>query len=213
MHRDGQRRMTARMAAGGRGRPRDSSLDGRILSAVVELIVQHGSHAVTIDDIARRAETSKAAVYRRWRTKEDLLGEAVGSALSLPSPTVDAADPKTALVSLLDRWLRLASEEPIWRILFGAFGPTGEPPAYGDVRNAVIARHLTDPAAAILGRTESPVAAQFVSDLFLGLSLVKMAFRSARERRSYAESAVDLIWPGLRARVAIRDARAGRPFP
>lgn len=193
--------MTASAAAGAdRGRPRDLSIDGRILRAVVERIVEQGPAAVTVDNVARRAETSKTAVYRRWRTREHLLAEAVGSALNLAPPTVDVSDPRAALVSLLDQWLRLAAEEPIWEVLFRSFGPAEQPPGYGGVREAVVARHLTDPVVTILGRTETPAALQLVSDLFLGLSLVKMAVLDARERRSYAESVVDTIWRGLQAR-------------
>lgn len=199
--------MTTHAAAGAdRGRPRDSSIDGRILRAAVELIVEQGPSAVTVDDVARQAETSKATVYRRWPRKEHLLEGTVRSALALAPPTVDVSDPRAALVSLVDHWLRLAAEEPIWEVLFRSFGAAEHPPGYDRVREAVIARHLTDPVTTILRRAESPAAPQLVSDLFLGLSLVKRAFRNARERQSYAESAVNLIWPGLQA-------GAARPAP
>ncbi|MGH8963966.1 MAG: TetR/AcrR family transcriptional regulator, partial [Actinomycetes bacterium] len=64
----------------GRGRPRSAAADAAILRAARELLVEHGIAATSIEQIAKRAGTSKVTVYRRWRTKDDLLAAAVESA-------------------------------------------------------------------------------------------------------------------------------------
>jgi AcrR family transcriptional regulator len=53
------------------GRPRKTSVDDAILSAVAELVVEHGYNGVTIDDVVKRAGTNKPAFYRRFRSLAD----------------------------------------------------------------------------------------------------------------------------------------------
>jgi AcrR family transcriptional regulator len=55
------------------GRPRDPVLEQAILDATVEVVVGSGFSAAKVDEIARRARTGKAAIYRRWPTKTALV--------------------------------------------------------------------------------------------------------------------------------------------
>jgi AcrR family transcriptional regulator len=59
------------------GRPRDKRIDGAVLQATVELLAQTGYADLSVDAIARRAGTSKPAIYRRWPGKAHLVHEAV----------------------------------------------------------------------------------------------------------------------------------------
>jgi AcrR family transcriptional regulator len=59
------------------GRPRDPRIDGAVLAAARELLVEVGYLQLTIAAIAERAGTNKPAVYRRWPTKAHLVHEAV----------------------------------------------------------------------------------------------------------------------------------------
>ncbi|MDB5733077.1 MAG: transcriptional regulator, TetR family [Variovorax sp.] len=65
------------------GRPRDAALDGAILRAAMELLGEAGMAAVTMDAVAQRAGAGKASLYRRWKSKDELLADA----LTLHSPT------------------------------------------------------------------------------------------------------------------------------
>jgi AcrR family transcriptional regulator len=69
------------------GRPRDKRIDGAVLRATVDLLGETGYADLTVDAIARRAGTSKPAIYRRWPGKAHLVHEAVfpvGAATELP---------------------------------------------------------------------------------------------------------------------------------
>lgn len=59
------------------GRPRDPRIDGAVLDATVELLGETDYHSLSVDAIARRAGTSKPAIYRRWPSKAHLVHEAV----------------------------------------------------------------------------------------------------------------------------------------
>lgn len=58
------------------GRPRDPRIESAVLAATAELLVQTGYADLTIDAVARRARTTKPAIYRRWRSKAQLVHEA-----------------------------------------------------------------------------------------------------------------------------------------
>jgi AcrR family transcriptional regulator len=59
------------------GRPRDPRVDAAIHQATLELLVEDGYQATTIQAIARRAGVSAPSVYRRWSSKAELIEEAV----------------------------------------------------------------------------------------------------------------------------------------
>ncbi len=59
------------------GRPRDPRIDGAVLDATAELLSETDYASLSVDAIARRAGTSKPAIYRRWPSKAHLVHEAV----------------------------------------------------------------------------------------------------------------------------------------
>jgi AcrR family transcriptional regulator len=69
------------------GRPRDPRIVGAVIEATVELLGETGYADLSVAAIARRAGTSKPAIYRRWPSKAHLVHEAVfpiGEATALP---------------------------------------------------------------------------------------------------------------------------------
>ncbi len=59
------------------GRPRDPSRDGVIRAAILALLADVGYGALTMDAVAAQAGVGKATIYRRWRTKEDLVVDTI----------------------------------------------------------------------------------------------------------------------------------------
>jgi AcrR family transcriptional regulator len=66
------------------GRPRSPEAHAAILRAAVELVAADGLHALSMEAIAARAGVGKATIYRRWKTKEDLVAEALRSVARTP---------------------------------------------------------------------------------------------------------------------------------
>jgi AcrR family transcriptional regulator len=58
------------------GRPLDASIDGRILTAGLELYAERGWYGLTMHRISQRAGVGKAALYTRWSSTVDLLRQA-----------------------------------------------------------------------------------------------------------------------------------------
>jgi AcrR family transcriptional regulator len=61
----------------GMGRPRDARVDTAILDATLALIVEHGVETLRVDDVAERAGVGKATIYRRYRSRDELLIAAI----------------------------------------------------------------------------------------------------------------------------------------
>lgn len=65
------------MSSSRSGRPRDPQLDATILDAGLRLFVEGGVTAASFEAIAARTGVSRSSIYRRWRTREDLLLAAI----------------------------------------------------------------------------------------------------------------------------------------
>ncbi|MDS3861401.1 TetR/AcrR family transcriptional regulator [Thermosynechococcaceae cyanobacterium BACA0444] len=61
------------------GRPRSAESHQAILKATTELLGEVGFDAIRIDAIAARAGVGKTTIYRRYRTKEELVADAIES--------------------------------------------------------------------------------------------------------------------------------------
>jgi AcrR family transcriptional regulator len=82
------------------GRRRDSRVDRAILEATRHLLVEVGYAALTVDAVAGRAGTGKAAIYRRYATKQEMVFAAAvhGLTLTIPPDAGSLRDDLTALV-------------------------------------------------------------------------------------------------------------------
>lgn len=59
------------------GRPRDPRLDAAIIDATIDLLTERGYNEMSLAAVAERAETTTAAIYRRYGSKSELVTKAV----------------------------------------------------------------------------------------------------------------------------------------
>ena len=64
------------------GRPRDQSIDTRVLDATKLLLKDRGFDETTIRAIAESSGVHASAIYRRWRSRTEIIEEAVYPGLS-----------------------------------------------------------------------------------------------------------------------------------
>ena len=74
------------------GRPREVRADHAIFAGALELIAERELRELRRDDVADRAGVAKATIYRRYRSKEELVTAAV-TALVSRSPSWTPARP------------------------------------------------------------------------------------------------------------------------
>ena len=78
------------------GRPRNPAIDAAVLDAALAVLDESGYGRLALEEVARRAGTTKPAIYRRWPTRQQLVLDALASRL----PTASAPDTGCTLCDL-----------------------------------------------------------------------------------------------------------------
>jgi AcrR family transcriptional regulator len=65
------------LGGGRRGRPRDPTIDRRVLDATRDLLVREGFDATTIHAISEHSGVPPSAIYRRWSSRIEIIEQAV----------------------------------------------------------------------------------------------------------------------------------------
>jgi AcrR family transcriptional regulator len=83
------------------GRPRDARADRAILEATRELIAEAGVYGFRTDDVAARARVGKGAIYRRYRSKDELVTAAVAALVDTEIAVPDTGSTREDLLILM----------------------------------------------------------------------------------------------------------------
>lgn len=97
--------VTSRWTAAAPARPaslrrRGAVLERAILDAALEQLSTVGWNGLTMEGVAARAQTGKAAVYRRWPSKEDLVADALQAGLPRFEDAPDLGGAREELLAL-----------------------------------------------------------------------------------------------------------------
>jgi len=79
------------------GRTRDASIDERVLQIAGRHLAEQGFDAMSMSAVAREAQTTRQAIYRRWPSKTDLAAAVVGGISDEP-PSAPLQDPASPFV-------------------------------------------------------------------------------------------------------------------
>jgi AcrR family transcriptional regulator len=192
------------------GRPRSAAVDAAILDAALGLFAEGGIAAVSFEQVARRASVSRATVYRRWSSREELI------AFSLAGLRERAEAPlgdweRRSLDEMLDWLIEVAPRamrDPFQRRLMAqalAMGPGAARlrAIYWDAvvkpREALFLRLIAQ--AQVEGRVSATASPALIQDMMAGALLQRMLFDEAESNeadlRAYLSSL--LVAVGLRA--------------
>ncbi|MDH6676440.1 AcrR family transcriptional regulator [Rhodococcus sp. LBL1] len=178
------------------GRPRDPGKDHAVLVAARGLLGEVGYQQTTLMAIARRAEVSTPAIYRRWPSREALIEDAIHgpAADGLPEATDD-----------------LRADLRSWASVFVARASSpaaraGIPGLLGDARSDVDrARLLARQApafesfaarlelAAERGEILAPVDASILFEILIGTTSVHGLVKGGRESDTFAAALGDAL--------------------
>jgi AcrR family transcriptional regulator len=89
-------------------RPRDARADRAILAAALELIAERGVADVRMNEVADRAGVGKAAIYRRYRSKDELVAASI-AAVVREITVPDTGSTRADLLALLREAVRVYS--------------------------------------------------------------------------------------------------------
>jgi AcrR family transcriptional regulator len=195
----------ARREAGARrvavGRPRDPRVDEAILQATRDLLVSLGYRRLAVDSVARRAGVSRTTLRLRWRSKAELVFDAV-----LPDPEILRVPDTGSLVGdvrgCVDNTFTLFRSAPMRAAFQGLLDDLRNNP---DVRTA-LAERIYWPSidgfskliarAVARGEIRRPVDAEVLFDIIAGSSLYRLTVSGGDPGR-LADQLVEILAAGM----------------
>lgn len=181
-----------------RGRPRLESTDQRIIDAALELLREKGPAAVNIDAAAARSGVARTTIYRRYRSRDELM-TAVLEHLIDPAPLAPDLPVAEKLRWVLDR---------ISDILENRLGPGGTAAVLADsdaVFTAAVRARLATRMSALAdlmnldiatGRLRDTIDPDTVLGLLVGAYLAEV-LRFGSPRAGWADRAVEFLTPAV----------------
>jgi AcrR family transcriptional regulator len=90
------------------GRPRGRPIEDAIIRATLDELADHGIDGLSIERVAAAAEVNKTTVYRRWPTREALVGAALEFALvNLAAQIADTGSLRGDLLDIVNKQVTL----------------------------------------------------------------------------------------------------------
>jgi AcrR family transcriptional regulator len=176
------------------GRPRSPEVHDAILDAAIALIREVGYDAVTMDGIAARAGVGKAALYRRWTSKEALVVEALGrlvATMSVPDTGTLADDVRLIMRTHLHMYADPASGLLLSGIV--AAMARSKPIARAVRRGFVATRHEALHAALVRGVARGELRDDVDLDLVVEMLNAPLFYRYLLSGRSVDEALVAAV--------------------
>jgi AcrR family transcriptional regulator len=190
----------------------------RIIDGALRLFAERGVDATSIRDIATSAMITEPAVYRHFRSKEDLIWEIFwngyrGLGETLRDAGAASADLKTGLAAMVETICGLFDQdEPLFRFLLltqhGQLGKITE-------REKSPVQVLHDRLAAAIGRGALPeqdaeLATSIVFGIVLQAATFKVYGRLDQKLAHYAPRLAAACWAALNAPAPDAKSPAGR---
>jgi AcrR family transcriptional regulator len=199
----------------GGGRPLDASRDEALRQAALELVAEIGYDRLTIEAVAARVKASKATVYRRWKSKAELVADAFSCSTFAGGEPPDTGDLRSDLLALAERiWL---GGEPVPRsqVMAGMLSAILADP---DLREAL--KGMATPPAVATAMVEravhrdeipAPRDLETVLSVIPGVCMFRLMKTGAAPDRRFLESVLDeVILPALGYSPRTPDAEPGR---
>ncbi len=174
-----------KQASGRPGRPRSQESEQAILNSVMSILVSRGYHGFTIDKVAEDACVSKATIYRRWRSKEELLVAAMGAVP--PIAPRDKGNVIDTLVDFIQQFVEMVNSGPEQRqaearmitMVSALVSQCSEDPKLMEALHAFIAsrtapiRHILDQAV-LNGEIAPPDDMDILIDAIMGPVVLRL---------------------------------------
>lgn len=191
--------------ARGRGRPRSEKAQKAILAAAIELLLEQGLHATSMDVVAERAGVSKATIYRWWPSKELLALDALATEwqVATPDATRGTGSLRGDLLARLRPWLRHLRDKPYGRVVAGLVATAQADTEFAELYLERFVRPRRDAMRPVLlwavDRGEIPrnVDLEVALDLIYGPIYHRMLHGHAPLDERFARNLVDTIMAGI----------------
>ena len=187
------------------GRPRDARADRAILAATLELIAEVGVHEFRTEDVADRAKVGKGAIYRRYRSKDELVTAAVAALVSEEIAIPDTGSTRGDLLVLMREAVDLYCGSLAGRLMPNLVGAMAQKP---ELARAVRERFLAGRRAALAavlqrgverGDLRPDLDVELALDVLGGPLFYRLLITGGPLDEQLAEGVADLIVRGFAA--------------
>ena len=182
------------------GRPRSEEAHRAILEATLELLVEVGFSALTVEGVATRAGVGKATIYRRWPSKLPLVIEAFRELPQLEE--VDTGNLVDDLKKMLRSYLQLFHSTPLGAVLPSLAGERAHEPQLSKLFDPVV-KARSQPLVRALqravkrGELSSNLDLELAADLIVGPIAVRLFFSGGKVSPKLVGPMVDLALRGI----------------
>src|SRR4051812_13428159 len=180
------------------GRPRDPALDRAVLTAAAELLGEHGYRALTMDAVARRAGTTKPAIYRRWPGKIALVIAVLAARLPAPTPP-DTGNPGADLIEVGRRLADALADPAVRHGMTGLLAEAASDDSIAvQIREQLVRPHLAAAEIATAqahadGLLPAWITADLIADVVTGSILQRVLIRRETPDPAFFEAIARLL--------------------
>jgi AcrR family transcriptional regulator len=177
-------------------------VDRAILVATLQLMAEHGVRDLRMDDVADRAGVGKATIYRRYRSKDDLVSDAIATLVSeITIP--DTGSTRADLTALMMQAVELYSGSLAARLMPAVLEETRRNP---ELASAVRDQFLTGRRAALSavlkrgvrrGDLRRGLDLELALDVLGGAIFYRLLVTGGPIDEGLAEGIVDLVLRGF----------------
>jgi AcrR family transcriptional regulator len=187
-------------ASGPTGRPRSEEAHKAILDATLDLLIEVGFSALTVEGVASRAGVGKATIYRRWPSKLPLVVEAFGQ---LPGfEDVDTGDLAEDLKKMIRSYIQVFNSTPLSAVLPSLAGERAHDPELSKLFDPVSVGRRRPLMAAFeraVARGDLPedIDVELAADMVVGPIAVALFFKGGKVTPRIVGPMVDMALNGI----------------
>jgi AcrR family transcriptional regulator len=186
------------------GRPRNPETEREIIRAAVQILLEEGYDGLTMEKVAMRANVGKMTVYRRWKSRADLIAAVLDDAnLAWPMPKPPSSSLADDLSILYRNWV--AGMKGAGRVIPMLIAEAVQNPDLATMLHErfILPRRLL--AVAIVeraierGEIPEDADAQTAIDMFMGRMWYRQLVTGASIRVADEQKVIGLLLNGLRS--------------
>ena len=183
------------------GRPRSEKARKAILAAAMDLLLDHGLHAMSMGDVAGRAGVSKATIYRWWPSKERLALDALATEWASTPPVAqrDTGSLRNDLLTRFRPWVRQLKRKPFARVVAGLVAEAQTNPEFAELYREHFVRQRRDATRELLvrardrGEISADTNLEVTLDLLYGPIYHRLLHGHAPLTERFVEQVIDSV--------------------
>jgi AcrR family transcriptional regulator len=173
------------------------------LDATLELLVESGFSALTVEGVATRARVGKATIYRRWPSKLHLVIEAFSQLPGLVE--VDTGNVVDDLEKMLRNYVQLLDSTPLARVIPSLVGERAHNPELSELFDPIL-KERRQPIIRALeravrrGDVRSDLDLNLTADMIFGPIAVRLFFTGTRINPRIVGPVIEAVLKGITPR-------------